>query len=139
MNVLIDTNVVLDDILNRIPNATAARNISQFVETQQVEGYISASSLTDIYYIVSKNLNEDAARKVIRNLLVTFIIISVGGEDCQKAIDLPMSDFEDALVVVCADKSSLDYIVTNDKEFLTDNNLLVPAISPAEFINMLRE
>ena len=139
MNVLIDTNVVLDDILNRVPNANAARNISRFVENQQVEGYINASSLTDIYYIVTKNQNEDAARKVIRNLLVTFIIISVGGEDCQKAIDLPMPDFEDALVVVCADKSSLDYIVTNDKGFLTDNNLLVPAISPVDFISMLCE
>ena len=79
------------------------------------------------------------ARKIIKNLLLSFAVVSVSGEDCQKAIDLPMGDFEDALVVVCAEKAELNYIVTNDKDFLNDTDLSVPAISPANFLLSLGE
>jgi len=33
-------------------------------------------------------------------------------------LNLPMTDFEDAMVAVCAGKDSFDFIVSNDKEFL---------------------
>jgi len=120
MNVLIDTNVILDDILDRAPLAEAARKISQLATVDMIQGYITANSLTDIFYIVSKNRNEATARKIIRNLLLVFSVVSVDGDDCQDAIDLPMSDFEDALVVVCAEKANLDYIITNDRDFLSN-------------------
>ena len=134
MNVLIDTNVILDDILDRAPNAEVARNISQLVTDEIVNGYITANCVTDIFYIVSKSRNETIARKVIRNLLLSFGVVSVTGEDCKQALDFPMDDFEDALVVVCAEKAGLTYIVTNDKGFLSSADLNVSAISPIDLL-----
>lgn len=134
MNVMIDTNVVLDDILNRGANAEAARQISRFVTDGFINGYLTANCLTDIFYIVSKNRDETIARKIIKNLLLSFMVVSVDGEDCQKALDLPIGGFEDALVVVCAEKANLNYIVTNDKGFLSSSNLSVSPISPADFL-----
>ena len=134
MNVLIDTNVILDDILDRVPNAETARKISRLVTDELVSGHLTANTLTDIFYVVSKNKNENIARKTIKNLLLVFTIVSVDGEDCRKAIDLPMGDFEDALVVVCAEKANLDYIVTNDQGFLTGTGLNVPTIKPSDFL-----
>jgi putative PIN family toxin of toxin-antitoxin system len=131
---MIDTNVILDDMLNRAPNAEIARKISQLVTDKYVNGYITANCLTDIFYIVSKSRNDVIARKTIRNLLLLFTVVSVNGQDCQKAIDSFMRDFEDALVVVCAEKMALNYIVTNDKDFLGRTNLSVPAVSPADFL-----
>jgi predicted nucleic acid-binding protein len=139
MNVLIDTNIVLDDILNRSPNAENARKISQFVTDGYVNGYLTANCITDIFYIVSKSRNEDIARKIIKNLLLSFNVVGVDGQDCQKAIDTPMRDFEDALAVVCAEKEGLDYIVTNDKHFLSEKNLSVSAICPSDFLLQLLE
>ena len=46
---------------------------------------------------------------------------------------MPIDDFEDALVVVCAESANLDYIITNDKTFL-DLDLTVPSIDPADFL-----
>ena len=135
MNIMIDTNVLLDDILNRGSNAETARKISRLVTDGLVKCFLTANCLTDIFYIVSKSLNEAAARRTIKNLLLSFAVVSVDGEDCRLAIDLPMKDFEDALVVVCAKKAALDYIVTNDKKFLSDMNLSVPAISPSHFLS----
>jgi predicted nucleic acid-binding protein len=133
MNVLIDTNVILDDILDRAPNAELAKRINRYVTDEVIGGYLTANTLTDIFCIVSKNKNEVIARKTIKNLLLIFTVVSVDSEDCRKAIDLPMSDFEDALVVVCAEKANLEYIVTNDRSFLATglNDL---AIKPADFL-----
>ena len=134
MNVLIDTNVILDDILNRVPNAEAAKNISRLVTDELVVAYLTANTLTDIFYIVSKNRDEITARKTIKNLLLIYSVVSVDGEDCKRAIDFPMGDFEDALVVVCAEKANLNYIITNDQVFLDEAGLSVPAIKPADFL-----
>ena len=135
MNVMIDTNIILDDILNRVQNAGDAKKISQLVTDKYINGYLTANCITDIFYIISKNLNEDSARITIRNLLLSFEVVSVEGHDCQRAIDSLMRDFEDALVVVCAEKAGLNYILTNDKKFLDEVDLVVPAISSAEFLS----
>lgn len=131
---MIDTNVVLDDILERVPNAEAARNVTRLATDGLVNGYITANSLTDIFYIVSKHRDEGIARKVIKNLLLSFSVVSITGDDCTQALDFPLRDFEDALVVVCAEKAGLIYIVTNDKVFLSSTELTVPAISPTDFL-----
>jgi len=137
MNILIDTNVILDDILSRAPNDKAARQISNLVTDEEIGGCLTANSLTDIFYVVAKVRNEDVARTAIKNLLLNFEIVSVDGQDCQKAIDLQqMSDFEDALVVVCAERAALDFIVTNDKKFLGEV-LSIPTIKPTDFLSRL--
>ncbi len=139
MNVLIDTNVILDDLLNRGINAEYARKISLLVTDELISGFITASCLTDIFYIVAKYRNVITARKAIKNMLLTFSVISVTEEDCKQAIDFPLEDFEDALVVVCAEKAALKYIVTNDQLFLESADTRVPTISPAAFLANLDE
>ena len=134
MNVMIDTNIILDDILNRTIRAKDARRINQLVIDNRINGYVTANSITDIHYIVSKNCGGKIAREVIRNLLVTFNIVTVEGKDCLNALDLPLSDFEDALVVTCANKAALSYIITNDTIFLQEVHLSVPSISPTDFL-----
>ena len=136
MNVMIDTNVVLDDILNRAPGAENARKITLLVADEHINGHLTANCIADIFYVISKHRDEAIARKAIKNLLLLFTVVGVDGRDCQKAIDAPMRDFEDALAVACAEKEGLDYIVTNDKDFLTQTGLVVSAISPADFLSL---
>jgi predicted nucleic acid-binding protein len=131
---MIDTNVVLDDILGRYPNVYTARKISLLATDGIIKCYLTANSLTDIFYIVSKKLDKASARRVIKYLLLSFSVVSVTGEDCLQAIGFPMDDFEDALVMVCAERAALSYIITNDKGFLGNADLRIPAISPADFI-----
>jgi len=137
MNALIDTNVILDGILERVPNADAAQKINQFVVDGHIDGYLTANCLTDIFYIVSKNLGGFIAKKIIKNLLVSFSVVSVDGDDCLRAVDFPMQDFEDALVVVCAEKAALSYIVTNDKEFLREVESSITTVTPADFVSIV--
>jgi len=133
MKILIDTNVILDSLASREPYDKSADDIFDLIAQNRVEGYLNTSSVTDIYYILRKTLGDAASRSEIRKILYILQAIEITKSDCQAALDSPISDFEDALVVVCADKVNLDYIITRDEEFLKLPN----AVSPIEFLSKM--
>jgi len=137
MRILLDTNVVLDAIAQRKPFYLDAQKIINFVLDNKLEGHITANSITDIYYIARKYLNQTELRNAMRSLFSVFSIIDVLGSDCHKALDFPLNDYEDALLVVCGGKAVIDYIITRDEEFLHEANLPIPVISPHDFIQKL--
>ena len=133
MKALIDTNVIIDNLASRAPYDRDAKAIFNHIATNRITGYISISSITDVYYIIRKVFNDADSKEKIRTLMHLFEAIVVTKEDCFNALDSSVSDFEDALVVVCTEKEDLDYIVTRDIELLKLQN----AISPSEFLNKL--
>jgi len=134
MRILLDTNVILDVILARDPYVLSANKIIEMICNDEVEAAVTASSITDIYYIVKKRLGDVTARDAVRHILNIFNIINVDGADCDYALNLPISDFEDAVVVICAKRGAIDYIVTNDKEFLQVTPKLARVISVDGFL-----
>ena len=136
MIILLDTNVILDHILSREPYAESVGKIFNMIGREEIEAAVTVNSITDIYFIVSKRLGDTSARKALRDLFNILVIISVDGDDCISALNLSMSDFEDAVVVVCADKDDIDYIVSNDKLFLQVDSALAQVISPDNFLSL---
>ena len=134
MKVLLDTNIALDAIVNRESFYIDAQNVIDLILDNKLEGYITANSITDIYYIAKKHLNQNDLRNTMRSLFTVFSIIDVLETDCHKALDFPLDDYEDALLVVCGNKTAIDYIITRDKELLQKVQSPVPAISPADFL-----
>jgi len=130
---LIDTNVVLDALAAREPFRADAEKIFLLAAQGKCQGFVTANSVTDIYYLVRKNASEAVAREALRNLLQVFAIVDIDGEDCENALESPIDDYEDALVAVCAAKIDVDYIITRDQNFLRAEPL-VRVISPAEFL-----
>jgi predicted nucleic acid-binding protein len=64
VKILLDTNIIVDDALEREPFLEVSEQVLVLVEQGQVEGYISASTFSDLYYIIrraiiySKNWNQ---------------------------------------------------------------------------------
>ena len=135
-NVLIDTNVILDYVLLRDGFCDIARELLERLIISKSKIWLTASTITDIYYISKKDLKDGAAaRQIIAKLLNTFQIADVNRGDCLNALDLEIDDYEDALVAVCAQKVKAQYIVTrNTKHF---EGSPVKAISPEEILKML--
>ena len=79
-----------------------------------------------------KTIGDVASRKEIRKILYVLQAIEVTKNDCHNALDSPIPVFEDALIVVCADKINLNYIITRDEELLRLPNTMLP-------IDFLRE
>ena len=135
MRVLLDTNVILDFFLAR-GDSTAPRRIFELVYQEEITAYTTASSITDIYYIVAKRLGDSAARSMLKSLFYLVEIIAVDGNDCFSALNLPISDYEDAVISICAAKDNLDFIITNDTEFIKTGSPSTSVISPANFVSM---
>ncbi|MDR2493306.1 MAG: PIN domain-containing protein [Coriobacteriales bacterium] len=137
MKVLIDTNVILDALMVRQPWAESAQNILRAVAGEKVEGFITASTITDIYYLLDRGLKDKMRTKqVVLALLSSISVLDVNGTDCRKAFELPMSDYEDALLAYCGKRHRVDLIVTrNPKDFVGSP---VNALSPDELLKKLR-
>lgn len=132
---LIDTNIILDNMAKREPFSDDANAIFSLITQDQMAGFTTASSITDIHFLLSKAIGSEPSINAIENLLDILEVISVTKDDCLKALKFGIKDFEDALVAVCADKEDLDFIVTRDVEFLKQPK----AITPSEFLSRINE
>ena len=130
---LIDTNVVLDALAAREPFRAEAERLFILAAEEKFQGFVTANSITDIYYLVRKHSSEATARETLRNLLQVFAVVDISGKDCEKALESAIDDFEDALVAVCASKMGADYIITRDAGFLQAQSP-VPVVAPAGFL-----
>jgi len=139
MKVLLDTNIVLDAIVNREPFYLEAQNVIALILDSKLEGYVTANSVTDIFYIAKKHLSQNDLRNTMRSLFAIFYIIDVLGTDCHEALDFPLDDYEDALLVVCGDRTAIDYIITRDKDLLQKAKPSIPVISPSEFLRFYND
>ncbi len=136
--VLLDTNVILDIfITNRRSSKAALRDskrVWQAVEKGTIAGFISASSLTDIFYLVSRNAGIEVARQAVRACLKTLQICTVDRSILEKADSLAGSDFEDNVQISCSLRYGLDAIITRDKKF---HKGIVPVLSPEQLLKQI--
>ena len=136
MNILIDTNVILDQLLKREPFHENAESIRVLSEKGYINSYISASAVTDIYYIAKKELNDkDEAVDLLESLLNTTSIAAVTETSIHEALALKWDDFEDAVQYVAGQSISADYIITRNANDYTDSQIEV--LSPEEFLNVI--
>lgn len=133
---LIDTNVLFDAIAAREPFRGDAERIFLMAAENLCEGLITATSLTDIYYMTRKFLSVGEAHEALDNLMEIFAVAAVDGADCRAALISATQDFEDALMRVCAKRDRADCIVTRDAELLRTQTS-IPAVSPADFVRRI--
>jgi len=136
MKVLIDTNVALDIMLHR---KDYANSLAVFVAAEKgdVIGYISASAITDIFFISKKTLGKKSAKNALKELLPVFKPATVTDNNIYEALDLDWSDFEDSVQYVVGTSFSVDYIVTrNTKDFTSSS---IPAVTPEKFIEIINQ
>jgi len=138
MRIFVDTNVILDFFLSRGTQKEAVTGLFEEIYQEKIGAVTSASCITDIYYITAKRLGDSKAREVLSNLLSILGIVSVDGNDCVKALELPVPDFEDALVLTCASKVEISYIISSDKGFLNVETPSMRVITAEGFMDILR-
>ena len=115
MRILVDTNVIIDALTGREPFREPAEQIFMLAANQIEDMYITASSATDIYYLIRKHLHStDKAKNVMERLYELFYILDVGADDCREALLSEVKDYEDAVISCCAVRNKMDYIVTRN-------------------------
>ena len=112
--ILFDTNVVLDVLLDRQPHVEASTAAWAAVEMGVWEGMLAAHAVTTIHYLIRKEMGSSKARRTISAILGGFGVAAVDGAVVKEALELPFSDFEDAVTAAAARLAKCEYIVTRD-------------------------
>ena len=136
LSILIDSNILLDVMATRQPCFETSSKVIETLKDKDITGYVSASSVTDIYYIARRELKDkELVIQLIKDILKFIKIATVSEDEINKALELEWSDFEDAVQYSTALLSQMDYIITrNAKDFKASEVL---AISPEDFFALL--
>jgi len=134
---MIDTNIILDVLLERESFYEQSKTVLTLCENKDIHGFISASTATDIFYLVRKALNStNDAYNALGHILNIVKVLTVTNEDVNKAFTKHAKDFEDCLLATCAKSNKCDGIVTrNKKDFMSFG---ITLYSPEEIIEFMK-
>ena len=136
--ILIDTNVLLDYLLEREPFVEEAKEIIRACTDGKVKGCIAAHSIPNMFFILRKDFDEKERREILLNLCKIF---DVEGIDKVKIVsgleNGKFSDFEDCLQMECAKSYEADYIVTRNISDYDSSE--IKAILPKDYLSQLEK
>ena len=135
MKVLFDTNIILDVLLVRDPFFALSANLLDAVESKDIDGFLCATTITTIDYLVTKFQNKSVAKLAISKLLSLYSIAEVNQTVLNFANTSNFSDFEDAVLYFSALNVGVDSIVTRNNNDFTSANL--PVYTPNQLWDLI--
>lgn len=134
MRLLLDTNVVLDYLsVNAGFQKEAEKIISLAVEGDAVE-LVSASAVTDIYYILRRALKDkNEVMERLSDIRKLIHILPVTEENIDMAMKRNWNDFEDAVQYTVAESNHVDYIITRNVKDFEEHT--IPSMTPIDFLD----
>lgn len=141
MRVLLDTNIIVDVLQDRMPWALDGREIFIAAAAREFSAFITAKEATDIYYFARKSFrgqdNADRkARYVMSGLFLLFEVLDTNGADCKNAVLSECPDYEDAVMIETAKRTGMDCIITRNTADYSFSPVRI--FSPSEFLAFIR-
>lgn len=137
MKVAIDTNVVLDLLMDRRPWSAAGGELFAAIVRGELEGLICATSVTTLHYLAAREVGDEQARRNLRQLMTLCTPAPVTRAVLDAAFDLDLADFEDAVLHEAARFAGAEAIVTRDAKGFRKTTL--PTVSPLECLQICRQ
>lgn len=135
MKVLIDTNVVLDLLLQREPFVESTFQLFRQIEEGRLEGYVAATTITNIFYIIRKAEGREVAITAIQRILTGLNFCQVDRQVVETSLSLNLKDFEDSIQLACATLNQLEAIITRDHQDFTESS--IPVYTPMDLLAQL--
>ena len=127
MRLFIDTDVLLDVLLNREPHYKMSAGVLDRAENHPREAAVSWHGLANLHY-----LSRDGAREFIAELLDFTEVPDTGTDSMKRVLTLDFKDFEDAMQVAEALRFRAERLVTrNIKDY---RNSPIRVVSPSGFL-----
>lgn len=135
MRLFIDTNLLLDVLAERKPFYSSAARVWSLCERGVYDGLVSAISSNNVFYIVRRARNADAARRALVLMRDIFSSVAPDQQILNQAIDSEIRDFEDAIQFFSAQRASADYLLTRNSADFPKTPL--PILAPDEFLAIM--
>jgi predicted nucleic acid-binding protein len=133
---LIDTNVILDVILERVPWANEGALLLDAIARGEARGFVAGHAVSTVHYIVERAVGLAAANTGVSDLLQVLGVVPLESADFQRALALGLKDHEDAVQVAACLKVGADHLVTrNARDY---RSAPVSVRSPGEVLAVLR-
>ncbi len=137
MIVFLDTNIIIDVFSKREPFYKESVKTFEFIINHGHTAYISASMITDLYYILNRQLKDpNFVKEHIKSLLSLVDVADTTVMDIEDALESGMEDFEDGVVSSIAKRYNAMYVITRNVSDFTSST--VKAIKPEEFNNIYK-
>lgn len=135
MRLLIDTNVILEMVFKR-KNCDSSVRLFQKIRLWKMEAFITASSVTDIFYIIRKETHDtNHAYIIMENIFKLVSVLSVTEKDIKAAFRERWRDFEDCVQYMTGKNNQIDYIITaNEKDYKYAS---IPVLTPDSWIEIV--
>ncbi len=132
MKLLIDTNVILDMVFHR-KGCDDSMKLFRKIKDYGYVAYITASSVTDLFYITRKVLHDtEQTYAVMENIFKLVTVLSVTEKDIMDAFGQKWKDFEDCVQYMTGKNGGADFIITVNRGDFED--VLLPVRTPAEWL-----
>lgn len=132
--VLFDTNIILDIALKRDSFFEDAFKLFRLIDEKKIIGNITASTITDIYYISKKEKGHSESINFIENLIEVVEVVGIDKYVITEAFTLELKDFEDAIQASAAELNEIEIIITRNKKDFENTALMI--FTPKEFLSL---
>lgn len=132
MKLLIDTNVILDMVFQR-NGCDNSMKLFRKIRDSGDSAYITASSVTDLFYIIRKEVhNMEQTYDIMENIFKLVSVLAVTEKEIQDAFKLRWKDFEDCVQYMTGKNNAVDHIITVNEKDYADAEL--PVQTPSAWI-----
>ena len=128
MRIFLDTNILLDVLMNRPGLVADSEAAILRCEALGVGMFVAWHGLATAYYLLRRERTEPEAMKEVDRILAWARVAPAGEVEAQRARSLGFSDFEDAMQAVSAEACRADWIITRDTTGFA--NSPAPAATP---------
>lgn len=132
INILLDTNIIIDLLAAREPFYTEAAELFSLADKKTIKLSVSALSLANTHYILSKFTNGQEARKILRNFKVIVDILPLDDKIVDLALNSDFRDFEDAIQYFTAIENDQKLVITRNKSDFKGSK--IPVMTASEFL-----
>jgi len=112
--VILDTNIVIDIALERKPFNSDALKVFAGIKNNKIRAFVTATSITDIFYVLRKTLGSKETIRYLKSLLNIVGILDTDSIIIFEALDSDWNDFEDAVQGYSALYNNIDCIITRN-------------------------
>ncbi|MDP1621061.1 MAG: PIN domain-containing protein [Bacteroidales bacterium] len=132
--VFVDTDIIYDLLAKREPHYHAAAKLFTLSDGGKIQILISALTIANIHYLISKQLSSNEAKKIIRKFRLMVHIVPLNEKIIDLALNSDFKDFEDAIQYYCALENNIELLLTRN---LRDyKNAQIAVMTAQDFINL---
>jgi predicted nucleic acid-binding protein len=132
--IFVDTDIIYDMLAKREPHYQPAAKLFTLSDGGKIQLFISALTVANIHYLISKQLSPNEAKQIIRKFKLLVNIVPINEKIIDLALNSDFKDFEDAIQYYCALENDIELLLTrNLKDY---KKAQISVMTAQDFINL---